>query len=158
MVSLKLKGGKAGFFDSKEVLAALGRAKAKVFARVGAKVRAAAQKSLVYADGPSAPGKPPHAHKSRTRTRTSKKTGKTRTRSVSFLREFLYFSYDKTTSSVVVGPVKLQSTVDPKALPALEYGGAAVIMDKGKRVSVNIKARPFMGPAFEGMWKDSVRP
>ena len=161
LLTLKLK---EGFFDRKAVMDALGPVKHKIFMAYGLGVKRQAQKSLVYADGPSAAGSPPHAHKSRNRTRVSKKTGKSRTRAVSFLREFLYSAWDKETQSVVAGPSRFDTTVDPAALPALEYGGSSTIVDRGKRRTAKIAARPFMGPASEAekpamlaSWKDSVR-
>lgn len=153
-----------GFFDRAAVMNAVGAAKVRIFNDYGRAVRAGAQRSLKYADGPSAAGQPPHAHKSRTRTRTSKSTGKTRTRSVSFLREFLFYKYDKSTESVVIGPERLDSTVDPRSLPALEYGGPSTILDHGKRKNVTIAAHPFMHPAAAAeapglpeRWRNSVR-
>lgn len=164
-MTIKMKF-KLDFFDRDAVLKAVGKANVKILNEAGRKIRATAQKSLVYAEGPSSPGSPPHAHKSRKKTRTSKKTGKTRTRSVSFLREFLYYKYDFATRSVVVGPEKLNSTVDSSALHALEEGGTSRVPagPGGKTRSVTIRPRPFMRPAmnsnlpdFRNMWKNSVR-
>lgn len=155
---------KLQFFDSAAVLKAAGRASAKALGEYGRRVRKRAQASLKYADGPSAPGEPPHAHRSRKRTRVSRKTGKARVRSVSFLREFLFYQYDPASGSVVVGPERLNSTVDPGALPALEYGGTAAVLDRGRRVTTRVAARPFMRPAdaaerpgLAALWRDSVR-
>lgn len=152
------------FFDRKAVMDAVGKAAVRIFNDYGRKVRARAQKSLKYADGPAAAGEPPHAHRSRTRKRVSKSTGKTRVRSVSFLREFLFYKYDPATKSVVIGPERLDSTVDPRALPALEYGGPANVSARGGTRQVSIPARPFMHPAaaaeapsLPAMWRDSVR-
>ncbi len=155
---------KEGFFDREAVMKAVGRAKVKIFNDYGRKVRARAQKSLVYSDGPSAAGQPPHAHRSRIRKRVSKSTGKVRTRSVSFLREFLFYKYDSQSGSVVIGPERLNTTVDPSALPALEFGGSSTIKTHGKKKRVSIAPRPFMHPAAKEeqpglpvMWRDSVR-
>lgn len=155
---------KEGFFDREAVLKAVGRARVKVLGEYGRRVRRRAQKSLQYADGPAAPGEAPHAHRSRTRKRTSKRTGKVRVRSVSFLREFLFYKYDPASQSVVIGPERLDSTVDPRALPALERGGPSSILDHGKRKAITVAARPFMAPAaaaerpgLSSLWKDSVR-
>ncbi len=164
MIGLNFKAAKEGFFDRKVVLDALDKPTRDALKEIGRLIRKYAQKSLVYSDKPSLPGQPPHAHKSRTSTRTSKKTGKTRTRSVSFLREFLFFSFDQSTRSVVVGPVKLSSTIDSGALSALEFGGQATIQVHGKEKKASIAARPYMGPALEAekpnfaqLWANSVR-
>lgn len=155
---------KEGFFDREAVIKAVGRATSAIFNEFGRLVRKTAQKSLVYGDKPAPPGSPPTAHKSRTRTRVSKSTGKVRKRVVSFLREFITYKYDKTTKSVVIGPERLGSTVDPAALRALEYSGTSTIRANGKRKRVTIRARPFMRPAAAAelptlppMWRDSVR-
>lgn len=164
MIDLRLKAAHEGFFDRDKVLKAVGKARTKIFNEFGRQVRATALASIVYSDFPSRPGRPPHAHKSRKITRTSRSTGKKRTRTVSFLKEFLYYKYDFTSESVVIGPERLATTVDPNALPALEYGGSAIIISDGKKKRVTIAARPFMRPAFEierpglsQLWKDSVR-
>ncbi len=164
MFALDFKAAKEGFFDRQLVLDAVDKPTREILNEFGRLVRKDAQKSLVYDDGPSPAGQPPHAHRSRTRTRISKKTGKERTRSVSFLREFLFYSFDKERRSVVIGPVKLSSTVDSGALPALEYGGKSTIVDHGKEKRVSIAARPFMRPAFQAelpglpaMWKNSIK-
>lgn len=161
------------FFDREAVIKAVGRARGLVLAEMGRRVRKRAQASLKYADGPSTAGSPPHAHRTRTILRRSrrtgavlisKRTGKARQRSVSFLREFLYYQFDPATKGVVIGPERLGSTVDPNALPALEYGGPAKVASKGSTRQVTIPGRPFMRPAlaaertgFAQLWRDSVK-
>lgn len=164
MITLKVQQFKEGFFDRKRVVNAVDKATFRIFKEWGRKTRSRAQKSLKYGDRPAPAGQPPTAHRSRTITRKSRKTGKTRRRSVSFLREFLYFVLDTESKSVVVGPARLNSTVDPKALPALEYGGMATILTHGKRKRVSIREHPFMRPAaaaetagLPAQWRNSVR-
>jgi hypothetical protein len=164
VITMNFKAAKEGFFDKKKVLDALDKATLRIFKEFGRRVRARAQKSLRYGEKPSAPGSPPTAHKSNTIERTSKSTGKKRVRSVSFLREYLWFAFDTSTKSVVIGPARLNGTVSADAPRALEDGGTSTILDHGKRLKVSIKARPFMGPAAQAeraglpaMWQDSVR-
>jgi hypothetical protein len=159
-----IKTAQAGFFDRRKVLIAAGKARVRALGTIGRLVRKQAQASLVYSDDVSPPGKPPHAHKSRKITKISKKTGKPRTRSVSFLREYLYYSYDHSSESVVIGPAKLNRVVSSTAPEALEHGGASTIINRGKRQTVQVKAHPFMAPALEAerpgfahLWKDSIR-
>lgn len=161
---LTFNAARSNFFDRAKVMNAIGGARLRVLKEYGRRVRKRAQQSLRYGTATSAPGAPPTAHKTGHVTRKSKSTGKTRVRSVSYLREFLFFAYDDATKSVVIGPVRLNSTVSPDALPALEYGGSSVVADHGKRRSVRIRARPFMRPAdaaerpgLPALWKDSVR-
>lgn len=164
MLGLDFKATKAGFFDRKAVIDKLDKATRRILNDFGRKVRSIAQKSLRYGDKASPPGSPPTVHRTKTRTTVSRTSGRVRKRSVSFLREFIYYAFDPTANSVVTGPSRLNSTVDPGALPALEYGGTASIKTKGKRRRARVAARPFMRPAaaealptLPPMWRDSVR-
>lgn len=152
------------FFDRAKVVRALDRARLRVLKESGRIVRKQAQRSLVYAAGSSVPGGPPHAHRSRTVTRVSKSTGKKRRRSVSLLRDRIWFAFDAASSGVVVGPAKLGGMVGDTALEALEHGGPSTVLDHGRPRRANIRARPFMRPAaavvaseFPKLWRDSIR-
>lgn len=147
MVNLSFKAARGGFFDSEKVIKAVDRATRRVLSRFGAFVRTRARTSIRKRKGTSPPGGPPYGHAGQ-------------------LRKFLFFSYDVDRKSVVIGPARIGGTVDPAALPALEYGGQSTGEDPrtGQRRRVSVRARPFMGPAFEaelpgleGMWRDSVR-
>jgi hypothetical protein len=165
-----MKATYRGFFDRDAVLSAVGKAGRKNLNDAGRAIRKQAQRSLRYADGPSSPGSPPHAHRTRQKKRgTSRKTGKAlKPRMVSYLREFLYYKFDFTTRSVVVGPEKLSSTVDSGSMRALEEGGTSRVTSGGgggKTRTVTIRPRPYMKPAlasnipqFRRMWANSVRP
>ncbi len=164
IIDISFKAQKAGFLDREAVIKAVGKARIKLLNDYGRKVRATAQKSLKYAQGPSRPGSPPNAHKTGFRKRTSKKTGKTNVRKVSYLREFLYYTYDTATNSVLIGPSKLNKVISNTALQALEKGGPSQAVRNHRLVSIDVQARPFMGPAgnaefpaFMAKWKDSVR-
>lgn len=164
MVNLKLQAFKAGFFDRKAVVSKVDQATRRVLSKFGAFVRRRAQTSIRYRKDVSAPMGPPHAHKSGTVVRKSKRTGETKVRTVSFLRKFLFFAWDDTHRSVVIGPAKLNNTVSSLSLPALEYGGRSVALEDGLRKSIRVKPRPFMRPALEAekpqlpaLWRDSVR-
>src|SRR5262245_24150354 len=111
MFSMSLRAAKEGFFDRKAVIAATDRATRSALNEGGRAVRRTAQKSLVYADGVSSPGQPPHAHKTGWKTRTSKSTGRVRRRAVSFLRENIFYAYDKVSRSVIVGPALLNGVL-----------------------------------------------
>ena len=139
---------KAIFFDRKAVRSAAGGATRRVLSRFGAFVRRAARSSIRKRKRTSAPGKPPSSH-----------TG--------LLRRFIFFSYDRERRSVVIGPARLNQKVGD-APHALEYGGMSTVVEgpRGRRLTrrVRIRARPYMGPAFErerpklpAMWRDSVK-
>jgi hypothetical protein len=168
MIALKTNTGKF-FFDRQIVINAVGKAKAEVFKKFGAHVRSRAQNSLHYVTGtnPAPPGRPPFAHKSRRIKKGHTRTGQQRYRAVSLLRNYIAFKFDPDTRSVVIGPELLTSfhTVDPAALPALEYGGSSTNLRRnGSRRRINVAAHPFMTPAFKAetptlpaLWRDSVR-
>lgn len=128
------------FFDRPKVLAVLGRQKTAVLSRGGAMIRGEAQKSLKYEDAPSAPGTPPHAHRTIKITKKDKKTGQARvTKSgairkyaVSPLREFLFFEFDFGTESMVVGPKRLRGKIGD-APRALEHGGMTQVMTRRRK-------------------------
>lgn len=164
MIGFDFKAMKEGFFDREKVINAIAPATLKALKEFGRQIRKRAQKSLVYADDVSSPGSPPHAHKSQTITKKSKSTGKTRTRSVSFLREYIFFAFDKANESVVIGPARLNSTLAPQSLHALEYGGTSIVREKKTTRSMTVRARPFMRPALAAdlhklppLWRNSIR-
>jgi hypothetical protein len=156
---MSVKAAQGGFFDRLSVVHATDRATRNVFSKFGAYVRRDARKSIRSGKKTSKPGMPP-----RNRTGT--------------LKRFLYFSFDKTRKSVVIGPAKTNQVFfsgDGKPVKGtvpsvLEYGGKISILevqrsnglwwradlrsrrrlaDKPTRMrTVTVAARPFMGPAF----------
>jgi len=136
------------FFDRKAVRSAVDRATRRVLSRFGAFVRRAAKSSIRKRKAVSEPGSPPSSH-------------------VGLLRKLIYFGYDAGRKSVVIGPQRLNQKVGD-APHALEYGGTSTVVEglRGRRRMrrVRIRARPYMGPAFEqeksrlaAMWRDSVK-
>jgi len=136
------------FVDRKAVRSAVDRTARRVLSRFGAFVRRAAKSSIRKRKRTSAPGKPPSSH-----------TG--------LLKKFIFFGYDRQRRSVVIGPQRLNQKVGD-APHALEYGGTSTVVEglRGRRRMrrVRIRARPYMGPAFEqerpklaAMWRDSVK-
>ncbi|MEI8197013.1 MAG: hypothetical protein WCI73_14030, partial [Phycisphaerae bacterium] len=78
----------------------------KALSMLGAYVRQRAQSSMPFRRKPSAPGQPPSSH-----------TG--------LLRQFLWFAYDDTTDSVVIGPVA--TSKGGVVLELLEKGGVTTV-------------------------------
>jgi hypothetical protein len=163
-MNLTVSMAKSSFFDRQRVIDAVDKATRKVLSKAGAFVRQRAKTLIRYRDRPSAAGSPPSAH--RTVGRVHKKSGKvvTKKQLVSPLREFMFFSYDRRTKTVVIGPALLSGTQSSRALHALEYGGPTVILAGGRRKSITIRARPFMRPAmaaemgtFPGLFSNSVK-
>jgi len=184
MIGIKIKQPKGLFFDTKKVIDATTRAERKVLSGFGAFVRRSAKSSIRPAPalklaemtteqraafkrataiakrkGQPRPKRPRTSEPSRPGTPPYSRTG--------LLKRFIFFAFDPGRHSVVIGPARLgQKMGDAPA--ALECGGRSrVIRRRGKErqvCTVIIRARPFMGPAFEkekpklpAMWRDSVR-
>ena len=133
------------FFDRKAVLGKVDRATRRVLSRFGAFVRRTARSSIRKRKRTSAPGAPPSSH-----------TG--------LLKKFIFFGYDPAKRSVVIGPERLSQKGRGEAPHLLEYGGTGTVERRGKRRRAKVRARPFMGPAFEkeepklaAMWRDSIK-
>jgi hypothetical protein len=131
MIDLNVKAATKFFFDTKAVMKAADKKTRKVLSKFGAFTRTTARQSIRTAKKTSKAGKPPKSH-----------TG--------LLKKFIFFVYDKTKNSVVIGPAKLNGTTGD-APRALEYGGACRVT-RGSRAhrtieTVHIAARPYMGPA-----------
>jgi hypothetical protein len=131
------------FFDSPAVIKAVDNTTRKILNRIGGMIRLTARRSIKKVSSHAAaskPGKPPLSH-----------TG--------LLRNYIYYSFDPASRSVLVGPVALRAK--GKNVPhTLEYSGPARI--KGK--NVRIAARPYMGPALKvnqpkmvALWNNGVK-
>lgn len=133
------------FFDKKAVTSRVDKATRAVLSKFGAFVRMTARHSIKKRKSASPPGQPPNSH-----------TG--------LLKRFIFFGYEPAKRSVVIGPARLDGQ-HSGAPSLLEYGGVGHVKDRsGRRVRANIRARPYMGPAFAKehpkvpqMWRDSVR-
>jgi hypothetical protein len=122
---------KAFFFDREYVIKRLGAARVKVLSKAGAFIRRSAQTSMRYRRGASQPGTPPHAHKE----------------SGALLRSLLFFSYDESTDSVVVGPVAVRKAEAPRLN---EFGGTIKrTYGPAKGKVVRYPKRAFMAPALK---------
>jgi len=132
------------FFDKKAVTSRVDRTTRRVLSRFGAFVRRTARSSIRKRKRTSEPGKPPSSH-----------TG--------LLKRFIFFGYDPRKDSVVIGPVRLSQKGRGEAPSLLEHGGNTQVEHRGQRKRARVRARPFMGPAFEqeqpklpAMWRDSI--
>ncbi len=136
------------FFDRKAVRSAVDRTARRVLSKFGAFVRRGAKSSIRKRKRASSAGEPPSSHSG-------------------LLKKFIFFGYERDRRSVVIGPARLNQKIGD-APHALEHGGVSTVVEglRGRRRKrrVRIKARPFMGPAFEkekpklaAMWRDSVK-
>jgi len=128
------------FFDKQAVRDKVDVGTRRVLSKFGAFVRRTARSSIRKRKRISAPGAPPSSH-------------------IGLLKKFIFFGYEPTARSVVIGPVRLSQNGRGKAPALLEHGGPAKV---GKR-RARYKPRPFMGPAFQkeqpklpAMWRDSI--
>ena len=133
------------FFDSPKVVRAVDRTTRRVLSKFGAFVRRTARSSIRKRKRISEPGSPPSSHSG-------------------LLKKFIFFGYDPAKRSVVIGPERLSQAGRGEAPHLLEYGGTGTVERRGKRRRAKVRARPFMGPAFEkeepklaAMWRDSIR-
>lgn len=132
---------KSQFFTAAGVADGVDAGTRKALSKFGAFVRRRAKSALKYKDGPARPGRPPHVHRSATFKRKGK-GGKKKPQPVSPLRELIFFSYDKATKSVIIGPAIGGSRSG--APEKLEKGGTTRVNGR----TVTIRPRPTMEPAF----------
>ena len=132
------------FFDSAAVLGAVDKARVRVLSRIGAFIWRREKSSMRRTKKSAPPGQPPRAHAGQ-------------------LKDLNFFSYDASTRSVVIGPVKFGTGTAPRTL---EEGGSETIQSHGKRVTAYYRPHPFMRPALEAElragtlpreWANSVR-
>ena len=121
---------KQSFFDSDKVMQAVEKGKRRVLSKFGAFVRTRARSSIRKRKKTSEPGQPPSSHAGQLR--------------------LIFFSWDDSTKSVVVGPIpfsgKRGEAVAPKLL---ELGGTTTTETKRGPKTLHYQARPFMQPALE---------
>jgi len=176
-------GGDAGFarvkslfFDRQSVRLLLDDGTRRALNHFGAYCMRVARNSIKSRDSVSSPGSPPHSHvgAENRRIRTAlRKAGKAPPKLSRGLKE-IYYSYDPAARSVVIGPIRFNSSQlagthirsgNVTTPELLEYGGTAwrnvapmQIRSLGKVWvhSPNLpprrctyRPRPFMGPAFE---------
>jgi hypothetical protein len=147
----------AALFDTDKVTDRIDRVKRRFLFTFGAYVRTRARQSIKSggkSNKRSKPGDPPKFH-------------------TPFLKKGILFAVNTSRESVVIGPVVVPTEHGgPGALSALEEGGMVSIREivggggggrnasgqfkkkkrlrfTGKMTRTRIKARPFMGPAFE---------
>lgn len=134
------------FFDKPAVLKKIKDGTQSVLAKAGSFVRTRAQRSIRPRKKSSAPGQPPSSH-----------TG--------LLRSLIFFAYDPSSESVVIGPKLLSGSKRKGSATVpqlLEFGGAATHWKTGKPATY--AKFPFMEPALEaerdqfaGLFRDAIK-
>ena len=156
MLSVQIQGVKSSFF-SEEIEKRVKKGVAKSLSKCGAFVRTAAKSSLKYVGkkGKAAsPGSPPKVHRTNSfkRTTTNRKTGVSVTRQVSPLKELLFFAFDPSRESVVVGPMEYKTAKSRSyKVPAILESGGTVSgrTPAGKPFTARYRAFPTMKPALD---------
>ncbi|MEZ6193753.1 MAG: hypothetical protein R3C45_21125, partial [Phycisphaerales bacterium] len=92
------------FFDKKTVRDKVDVGTRRVLSRFGAFVRRTARSSIRKRKRISKPGEPPSSH-------------------IGLLKKFIFFGYDPSARSVVIGPVRLSQKGRGEAPALLEHGG-----------------------------------
>lgn len=113
------------FFDQPRVMARVKDGTKSMLSKAGAFIRTVARRSIRPRKDSALPGQPPSSH-----------TG--------LLRDRIFFGYDTSTESLVVGPT-LSKGQRPTAPELLEFGGK--IFRRGKMLFY--RKFPFMAPALE---------
>jgi hypothetical protein len=167
VLNVSINGTKGAFFNTKIVTSATDKATAKALSKAGAFVRTAAKSSLRYAKKSATPGQPPKVHRvGFTKSHTNKKTGVVKTRTVSPLKELLFFAYVPETKTVVIGPMDYRgSKAKGYKVPTVLEKGGAITLKRGKDTrTLTLKGNPFMRPAmvkespkFPGLFANTVR-
>jgi hypothetical protein len=134
MLGMQIKDAKSLFFDRPAVTSAMDKVSRGALSGFGAYLRTVARNLLKKrAKGPfdaSEPGQPPKRHSG-------------------LLHDWLLFSWDQSSQSVVIGPAYL-TTKGEDVPETLEYSGVTTITagkNRGQRKF--IEARPYMGPAYD---------
>ncbi len=137
---------KSSFFDRKKVIDAVGKDGASWLSKAGAFIRRTA-KGLMKSGGKkgkvAAPGQPPRVHAGQ-------------------LKDLLFFGFDTSKSTVVIGPVKFK---EGEAPGLLEFGGTTTRKGRdGKPYTATYRGNPFMQPALNenlpklpDLWANSVK-
>lgn len=131
------------FFDRQRVINAVSRKRLRVLSRLGAFIRTRARNSMRKAP---AARRRKHGRKIRSDAQFYSAPGQPPFYLEGSLRRFLFFAYDSTTNSVVIGPSGFKNSDVPSLL---EYGG--VVTRRGRRVTY--EPRPYMTPAYEAELK-----
>ena len=175
MIGVKVNAAKSMFFD-RVVITAVNRAEIGVLSRMGSFVRTSSRTSIKKASGVKIPKLKAKLRNAKTamakqkaqdklddaiKKQTSRPGEPPKGHGAQFLKRFIYFGFDSATRSTVVGPVRLNGRKSIDAPSILEGGGRTKIGTQ----TVEIEARPYMGPAlvanspkFPSLWANTVKP
>lgn len=122
MIQFGIRQVRAAFFDQAAVRTALDAGTRKALSKFGAFVRQRARSSIRTRKKSSPPGQPPSSHEGS-------------------LKRLIFFAYDASAKTVVIGPVPFRAGEAPSLL---EHGGTAVKKSGRPR---RYRGNPFVLPA-----------
>lgn len=142
---VNIQAATSNFFDRAKVMAAVDKAFIRNMARSGALVRKIMRQSMRKRKKSAETGKPPSAH------------GNPK------LKDLIFFAYDSSDKSTVIGPVLFAKGEAPELL---EKGGTIVRKGRGgKSRAMHYRGNAFAAPALEtaapklpAIWANSVKP
>ena len=148
--NITFKAAKSNFFDRASILDVLDKQERKYLARYGALVRSIARRSIKKQ--PYRVGSKNERDRRRDRRRRASKPGFPPGDVTGILKKTIFFSFDDSRRTVVIGPIKTSGTKGRNVPETLEYG-------RGR-----IRPRPFMVPAHnealpqaENIYKETIR-
>lgn len=143
---------KANFFNTPAMEKLLAPGERKAAGKMGGYVRRAARNSLKYSDGPAAANRPPNVHQFFTRHKANRKTGQVAAQPVSPLRELLFYAWDQTSKSTVVGPVLFAGSAkkhtSAATVPSVLEKGGVVRVSKDVAITKGHKSTRRQYDAF----------
>lgn len=143
---------KQSFFRPDALLSKVEQKEKRALSKMGAFIRTRMKSSIRYRKKASTPGSPPSAHKTSGFTRERKSKDGTITRQEkSPLKELIFFGYDSSTKTVVVGPAKFSRGEAPGVL---EKGGTAHILTPVPRATPKRRAGPAQAETFKRLVKE----
>ena len=160
------------FFDRDKVKAKIDHATRRQLMHAGGRTRVTARNSIKRAGKRRIARKTTRKYRRGQRDPTVSRPGKPPRQHVGGKQnlKLILYAYDRTSNSVVVGPVQFRNAAGVRDLPGvLEHGGRSKVRVRtrsGARKTrpTTVKARPFMGPALEktapdfpDLFKNSVR-
>lgn len=151
-VQLGVREFKAGFFNKELISRQADKGHARYQTKMGAFIRRQMKGLIRYSKKSSTPGSPPKAHKTSGFSRVKRGSdGIVKRQQQSPLRELIFFAYDPSTRSTVIGPAKFGST---KAAQVLEHGGNAVVREPILRAKATRPTSRKQASAYKRLLKD----
>lgn len=125
----------------RQVIRAVRRKRSKVLYKLGGYCSKSMKRSMRYREGPSPPGRPPHAHRHEHAGFSAA------------LRRLIRFDVNKVDGSVIIGPMRFGQVSQPSGMPVpqlLDQGGPVLsyLPESGVSTIASIAPRPYTSPIY----------